>query len=243
MSTKMKGLIKGFRYISQIFEEEKEDDMQIGFPTDVKHVAHIGWDGPSSTVQHEAPSWMKEFKSPSACQSAPLSSPTDNRGGDPEIKWVSEDSRRSNRVTDSPGRDCPADLPKSSRRHHSSDSNPNDSPRKKDSSTRSRHSRRNHSKDSAEGSVKSNRQHHMQETGADSPSRGLPPDAAKKTRRKKSKESENGGGGSSRSSTRSRPPSNSTENDNNCDPSSSAAAQITVPVQSANDVDPKKIEF
>ncbi|RRT71756.1 hypothetical protein B296_00002190 [Ensete ventricosum] len=28
--------------------------MQIGFPTDVKHVAHIGWDGPSVS----SPSWV-----------------------------------------------------------------------------------------------------------------------------------------------------------------------------------------
>lgn len=35
-------------------EEEKEPEMQIGLPTDVKHVAHIGWDGPS--VEH--PGWV-----------------------------------------------------------------------------------------------------------------------------------------------------------------------------------------
>lgn len=35
-------------------EEEKEPEMQIGLPTDVKHVAHIGWDGPSI----ESPSWV-----------------------------------------------------------------------------------------------------------------------------------------------------------------------------------------
>lgn len=29
--------------------------MEIGFPTDVKHVAHIGWDGPSDS----APSWVR----------------------------------------------------------------------------------------------------------------------------------------------------------------------------------------
>ena len=29
-----------------IADEEKEEEMQIGFPTDVKHVAHIGNDGP-----------------------------------------------------------------------------------------------------------------------------------------------------------------------------------------------------
>lgn len=37
-----------------IAEEDKEDDIQIGFPTDVKHVAHIGWDGPAV----DSPSWV-----------------------------------------------------------------------------------------------------------------------------------------------------------------------------------------
>ncbi|KAL9317393.1 hypothetical protein ACSQ67_013910 [Phaseolus vulgaris] len=36
----------------------KEREMEIGYPTDVKHVAHIGWDGPSGT----GPSWMNDFK-------------------------------------------------------------------------------------------------------------------------------------------------------------------------------------
>ncbi|KAJ4891553.1 CRIB domain-containing protein RIC1 [Raphanus sativus] len=59
MATTMKGLLKGLRYITQIFEdEEKEEEMQIGFPTDVKHVAHIGNDGPATN----APSWMNDFK-------------------------------------------------------------------------------------------------------------------------------------------------------------------------------------
>lgn len=84
-NNKMKGLLKGLRYISEIFgmyfslfkkkkkrgfsdwndkmfelcvfaENEKEPEMQIGLPTDVKHVAHIGWDGPSSV--NSAPSWV-----------------------------------------------------------------------------------------------------------------------------------------------------------------------------------------
>lgn len=33
--------------------------MQIGYPTDVKHVAHIGWDGPSVN----SPSWVRLLKS------------------------------------------------------------------------------------------------------------------------------------------------------------------------------------
>ncbi|ESQ51943.1 hypothetical protein EUTSA_v10017223mg [Eutrema salsugineum] len=58
MATTMKGLLKGLRYITQIFDEEKEQEMQIGFPTDVKHVAHIGSDGPATNT----PSWMNDFK-------------------------------------------------------------------------------------------------------------------------------------------------------------------------------------
>jgi hypothetical protein len=34
--------------------DAKEPEMQIGKPTDVKHVAHIGWDNASVT----APSWV-----------------------------------------------------------------------------------------------------------------------------------------------------------------------------------------
>lgn len=47
-------LIKGFKNLSQLFvifkedDEEMEMEMEIGFPTDVKHVAHIGWDGLNS---------------------------------------------------------------------------------------------------------------------------------------------------------------------------------------------------
>nr|GMD23695.1 CRIB domain-containing protein RIC6-like [Ipomoea batatas] len=90
MSTKVKGLFKGLKYISQIFEEEKEAEIQIGFPTDVKHVAHIGWDGPAA---QDNPSWMKDFKG----QSAPLDATTGLGSGDPntnteapDIKWASE---------------------------------------------------------------------------------------------------------------------------------------------------------
>lgn len=32
----------------------KEREIEIGYPTDVKHVAHIGWDGPSGG----GPSWV-----------------------------------------------------------------------------------------------------------------------------------------------------------------------------------------
>lgn len=174
----MKGLLKGLRYISQIFDEDKEPDMQIGFPTDVKHVAHIGWDGPSV----DSPSWMKEFKSPTGFQSAPLAIPGDPKEN-PEIKWVSEDGKNG-RGKSSSAKDQ-SEAPKSSRRQSSTE-NSSDSPKKE----KSRHSRRHHSKDSSD-SVK-NRQTQDSGLGSESPSRNLP-DIPKKSRRKKSKESINGG--------------------------------------------------
>ncbi|GLU23270.1 hypothetical protein SLE2022_392920 [Rubroshorea leprosula] len=57
MATKIRRIYKRFKYICQIFVV-KEREMEIGYPTDVKHVAHIGWDGASGTP----PSWMSEFK-------------------------------------------------------------------------------------------------------------------------------------------------------------------------------------
>lgn len=36
---------------------EEEEEMEIGYPTDVRHVSHIGWDSSSSS----APSWVRIF--------------------------------------------------------------------------------------------------------------------------------------------------------------------------------------
>ncbi|XP_059301479.1 CRIB domain-containing protein RIC10-like isoform X3 [Lycium ferocissimum] len=58
MGNKMKGIFKGFKHIFNNFAV-KERELEIGCPTDVKHVAHIGWDGPSG---NNAPSWMNQFK-------------------------------------------------------------------------------------------------------------------------------------------------------------------------------------
>ncbi|WJX82854.1 CRIB domain-containing protein [Trifolium repens] len=47
-------LFKGFKNFSQLFGEKEEEleevemDMEIGCPTDVQHVTHIGWDGVTS---------------------------------------------------------------------------------------------------------------------------------------------------------------------------------------------------
>ncbi|KAJ8527213.1 hypothetical protein K7X08_029690 [Anisodus acutangulus] len=162
-------------------DEEKEKEIQIGLPTDVKHVAHIGWDGPST----DNPSWMKEFNGPGQFQSAPLvPPPADIAKENPEIQWVSEDSNRRSRNANP---SSAGDPPKSTRRHSSSKENgATDSPKK------SRSSRRHHRKDSADGS-KNGRIQLDSAAGSESPAIDLP-DIPKKSRRKKPKESVPGGG-------------------------------------------------
>ncbi|CAJ1900376.1 unnamed protein product [Sphenostylis stenocarpa] len=98
-NNKVKGLLKGLRFISQIFDNEGKDSViEIGHPTDVKHVAHIGYDGQGPSDNN--PSWMNEFKSVPGNSSAPK----DHKGGihskesDSSIQRASEDSmERSSR--------------------------------------------------------------------------------------------------------------------------------------------------
>lgn len=57
-------LVPSLGSCSIVYKEEdmEEVEMEIGFPTDVKHVTHIGWDGPTTTT-----TMMKgwdEFKAP-----------------------------------------------------------------------------------------------------------------------------------------------------------------------------------
>ncbi|KAJ4956165.1 hypothetical protein NE237_012948 [Protea cynaroides] len=54
ISAGLQKLIKSFKSFSHIFVykdvvEEMDMEMEIGFPTDVKHVTHIGWDGSATT--------------------------------------------------------------------------------------------------------------------------------------------------------------------------------------------------
>ncbi|GKF41587.1 CRIB domain-containing protein RIC6-like protein, partial [Tanacetum coccineum] len=49
-------------------DDEKEQEIVIGQPTDVKHVSHIGYDGPAI----ESPSWMKGFDGRAESKSGPL---------------------------------------------------------------------------------------------------------------------------------------------------------------------------
>ncbi|KAK1259555.1 hypothetical protein QJS04_geneDACA020755 [Acorus gramineus] len=52
---RLQKLIRGFKNISHLFykvdddddDDDEEMEMEIGLPTDVDHVAHIGWDTPN----------------------------------------------------------------------------------------------------------------------------------------------------------------------------------------------------
>ncbi|XP_004497975.1 uncharacterized protein [Cicer arietinum] len=167
MSTKVKGLLKGLRYISQIFEE-KEDEIQIGFPTDVKHVAHIGSDDPSAN----APSWMNEYKgtNPSGnsnekVEENKVKSP---KGKSSKSRHLVPKSRHESIDTES------NTVKKTTRRHHRS-SDPSADASTNDSSGGSRHRRHRRSSNN----------------GSESPSTDIPPTGTK-THRRKSKNSEDG---------------------------------------------------
>ncbi|XP_062217254.1 CRIB domain-containing protein RIC10-like [Phragmites australis] len=81
MAIKMKGIFKGLKIISQMFLH-KEHEMEIGYPTDVKHVAHIGL-GTSDT----SPSWMNEFMSTEDLSAGSLSTADQSR----QTSWASAD--------------------------------------------------------------------------------------------------------------------------------------------------------
>ncbi|XP_020520177.1 CRIB domain-containing protein RIC10-like isoform X2 [Amborella trichopoda] len=53
--------------------------MEIGYPTDVRHVAHIGWDNSIN-----APSWMREFKTVPDFSSTSLSNFGEPKDPDPD---------------------------------------------------------------------------------------------------------------------------------------------------------------
>ncbi|CAN8306271.1 unnamed protein product [Cochlearia groenlandica] len=136
MATTVKGFLKGLRYITQIFDEEKDNEMQIGFPTDVKHVAHIGSDGPAA----DTPSWMGDFR------------PQETENNNSQI--VSRGEANNNQIGEGVGLQellPPPEIPKhrkSSRRKSETASHNGSPPRRNSSASPSdmlpKHSRRPH---------------------------------------------------------------------------------------------------
>lgn len=73
---KLNKLVKGFKSLPQRFQvyrevEEEEDghvELEIGFPTDVQRIGHIGWDGSNGG----SVSAMKSWERPAELMSIPF---------------------------------------------------------------------------------------------------------------------------------------------------------------------------
>ncbi|KAJ8498656.1 hypothetical protein OPV22_009208 [Ensete ventricosum] len=157
MGTKMKGLLKGLRYISQIFDG-KDQEMQIGHPTDVKHVAHVGCDGSSN----HSPSWMNEFRSESDPHDGDDADATDadaTAAAPPQVKHhIPEPHQGGGSSADASATPLPhpsrrvdtmnnddSSSDRHSRRHQSSGAVSGDHPRLRDTSEESKHGRKHRS--------------------------------------------------------------------------------------------------
>ncbi|XP_042063327.1 CRIB domain-containing protein RIC10-like [Salvia splendens] len=73
--------------MSGFFVAVKEPELEIGGPTDVKHVAHIGTDGSSGN----APSWMNEYKTGSDFAATSLGNSASGSGSAGTSPWSSRE--------------------------------------------------------------------------------------------------------------------------------------------------------
>ncbi|CAN0904742.1 CRIB domain-containing protein RIC1, partial [Linum grandiflorum] len=123
----------------RLLADEKEQEIEIGFPTDVKHVAHIGSDGPSSTT----PSWMNEFKSTPETMSGPLN-PTDDLKSLPSPTKAQSEAAGGSTHRKHRSRRSSSDAPKHARRGSNASSaagSPVGSPKAGDGEKKSRRHR------------------------------------------------------------------------------------------------------
>ncbi|KAK7279256.1 hypothetical protein RJT34_24303 [Clitoria ternatea] len=157
-------------------EDEKEDEFQIGLPTDVKHVAHIGSDEPGAN----APSWISEYKTTNDKPPSGLINDTAPQG-----EGEGENSKGHSKHRHG--------APKS--RPHSIDSESNNDPKQKPSRRHHRSSdpgTESSIHDSSNGGSRHRRQRRGDSNhGSESHSQEMPPAGAKPHRRR-SKNSEDG---------------------------------------------------
>ncbi|KAH0470568.1 hypothetical protein IEQ34_000291 [Dendrobium chrysotoxum] len=198
MGAKMKkGIYKGLRYFSNIFDP-KEQEMQIGYPTNVKHVAHIGWEGPSEN----APSWMNDFRS------APLTTTVNEDPAEipkfPSSEFILTGEPPRCLVPKSPEMKERAQKPPRRKKSSNEAATSSDSPKRESPS--SNHYRRRQSRsrgsgsDSAEGSSRSRRE--SEAISGENEAPGIPKQSRR--RRTKGSSSNSGGGGSASTQTSSR---------------------------------------
>ncbi|KAI4365060.1 hypothetical protein MLD38_021080 [Melastoma candidum] len=109
----IKEFYKGFKFISQIFVvKEDEEEMEIGLPTDVKHVAHIGGDGPSGC----GPAWMKDFRGAPEFQSSLREAADQSLPPEGTTESTMDGKPTSSRSTDNATREEARRMPKKHRR-------------------------------------------------------------------------------------------------------------------------------
>ncbi|XP_047309456.1 CRIB domain-containing protein RIC10-like [Impatiens glandulifera] len=132
----MKGLFKGLRFISQVFDEKEDEEIQIGFPTDVKHVAHIGCDDSST----KPPDWMNGFK-----QTAEGSGNDDVNPNPTSSNTQGQDNTKTEQVNNPSGsptatRSSKSKKTKQTKQHHSLSSESVDSTTTTSKPRRAKHS-------------------------------------------------------------------------------------------------------
>ncbi|KAJ1694803.1 hypothetical protein LUZ63_011501 [Rhynchospora breviuscula] len=105
-----KNILRPIQFISKIFDA-KEEELQIGLPTDVKHLAHIGFHGPETT----GPSWMDQYHSaPLEMQGSEHTDAGANQWASQEINFEIDES-----PLDTPSHSPKPMRPRHSRRHQS----------------------------------------------------------------------------------------------------------------------------
>ncbi|KAK4804679.1 hypothetical protein SAY86_004496 [Trapa natans] len=114
MATKIKGFYKGIKHITHIFVV-KETEIEIGCPTDVKHVAHIGWDGPSGS----GPTWMNEFKAAPEFSSSlgSISEPRDSEPPSISSSWSCREQSLGDPALELQKELPPSDLHRAPKKH------------------------------------------------------------------------------------------------------------------------------
>ncbi|KAJ4805841.1 ROP-interactive CRIB motif-containing protein 5 [Rhynchospora pubera] len=106
-----KNILRPIQFISKIFDAKEEEELQIGLPTDVKHLAHIGFHGPETT----GPSWMDQYHSaPLEMQGSEHTDAGANQWASQEINFEIDES-----PLDTPSHSPKPMRPRHSRRHQS----------------------------------------------------------------------------------------------------------------------------
>ncbi|PVH47344.1 hypothetical protein PAHAL_4G041800 [Panicum hallii] len=86
MAMTIKGIFRGLKIIAQIFTVQREHEIEIGYPTDVRYVSHIGFGASGS-----CPSWMSEFRVEEVAAAAGGGASVSSAAQSRQASWASLD--------------------------------------------------------------------------------------------------------------------------------------------------------